>query len=97
MMKKYLEGTVETLPLAGLIEEAGTAENYTTGTWGTFKPVFVAEHCIQCLFCWVYCPDAAVKLEGGKVVGFDYDHCKGCAICEYECPTKIKSIVMVKK
>jgi pyruvate ferredoxin oxidoreductase delta subunit len=97
MMKKYLEGTAASLPLGGLIEEAGTAKNYNTGSWGTFKPVFLVEHCIQCFFCWVYCPDSAVLIENSKVVGFDYEHCKGCAICAYECPTKPKSIVMEKK
>jgi pyruvate ferredoxin oxidoreductase delta subunit len=96
-MKKYLEGTAASLPLAGMIEEAGTAQKYNTGSWGTFKPIFLVEHCIQCFFCWVYCPDSAVLVEEGKVAGFDYEHCKGCAICEYECPTKPKSILMEKK
>ncbi|RJP81457.1 MAG: 4Fe-4S dicluster domain-containing protein [Candidatus Zixiibacteriota bacterium] len=97
-MKKYLEGTYKTLPLAGLVEEAGTAENYNTGGWGVFKPVFKPEICIQCLFCWVYCPDSSILTEGGKVVAIDYEHCKGCGLCSKECPTKPeKAIIMVKK
>ena len=97
-MKKYLEGTYQKLPLAGVIEEAGTAEKYETGSWGTFKPVFDAEICIQCLFCWVYCPDSAILVEKGEVVGIDYLHCKGCAICSHECPTKpVKAIIMEQK
>ena len=97
-MKKYLEGTYQKLPLAGVIEEAGTAEKYETGSWGTFKPVFNAEICIQCFFCWVYCPDSAIMVEGGEVVGIDLYHCKGCGICSHECPTKpVKAIVMEKK
>lgn len=97
-MKKYLEAKYADLPLAGVIEEAGNAHNYETGSWGTFKPVLNLDICIQCLFCWVYCPDSAILVEGGQVVGIDYDHCKGCSICSVECPTKPeKAIVMVKK
>jgi pyruvate ferredoxin oxidoreductase delta subunit len=99
MIKKYLDGKYKELPLAGIIEEAGNAHEYETGSWGTFRPVFNAEICIQCLFCWVYCPDSAILVNGeGEVVGIDYDHCKGCEICSVECPTKPeKAIVMEKK
>jgi pyruvate ferredoxin oxidoreductase delta subunit len=97
-MKKYLEAQYADLPLAGVIEEAGNARNYDTGSWGAFKPVLNLDICIQCLFCWVYCPDSAILVEDGQVVGIDYDHCKGCSICSVECPTKPeKAIVMVKK
>ncbi len=97
--KKYLDATYDKLPLAGLIEEAGNAQEYETGSWGTFRPVFNAEICIQCLFCWVYCPDSAILVnEDGEVIGIDYEHCKGCAICHVECPTKPeKAITMEKK
>lgn len=97
-MKKYLEGKYKDLPLAGVIEEAGTAEHYNTGGWSAFKPVFHADICIQCFFCWVYCPDSAILVKNGEIVGIDYDHCKGCAICSHECPTKPeKAITMEKK
>ncbi len=97
-MKKYFTNDYREIPLAGVIEEAGTAEQYQTGTWGTFRPVFNAEICIQCLFCWIYCPDSAILVQEGQVVGIDYDHCKGCAICSHECPTKpVKAILMEKK
>ncbi len=97
-MKKYFDAKYKELPLAGLIEEAGNAEKYETGTWGTFRPVFHPELCIQCLFCWVYCPDSAILVENGEVVGIDYYHCKGCEICSMECPTKPeKAITMEKK
>lgn len=79
----------------GYITEAGNSKNYETGSWRTFKPIFHAEKCIHCLFCWVYCPDDAVIVKDGKMQGFDYDHCKGCGICAYECPDKAKAIEMV--
>jgi len=67
----------------------GTSKDFHTGDWRSERPIFHKENCIQCMFCWTYCPDSAVKLdENNKVAGFDYDFCKGCGICDHECPTK---------
>ena len=53
---------------------------------------------INCLFCWIYCPDSAIEVKDGKIVGMDYEHCKGCGICESVCPVKPeKAIKMVKE
>ena len=49
--------------------------------------------CVNCLLCWLYCPDSAVTLEGTTFTGFDLDFCKGCEICAEVCPTG--AIVMV--
>ena len=83
------------LAIGGIIEEPGCSHEYVTGGWRTFKPVIDLDKCIQCMFCWVYCPDTAVILEEGKVARFDYDHCKGCGICAHECPPKASAITMV--
>lgn len=85
------------IPRGGMILQAGNAREFETGDWRVTRPVWIPENCIQCLFCWIYCPDAAVLLEDGKVVGFDYAHCKGCGICAHECPGKkgAKAIKMV--
>ncbi len=91
------------LPEAGIITEAGNAADYKTGDWRTLVPRFVAEHCIHCLFCWIWCPDSAVLLDTSgdkpRVTGFDLDHCKGCGICAYECPPakKGKSAVVMER
>ncbi|MBD3237703.1 MAG: 4Fe-4S dicluster domain-containing protein [Candidatus Eisenbacteria bacterium] len=85
------------IPIAGLIVEAGNAASYKTGGWRTFKPIHDAEKCTNCLRCWIYCPDSSILLEEGKVVGIDYDHCKGCGICARECPLKVKAITMVRE
>jgi pyruvate ferredoxin oxidoreductase delta subunit len=82
------------LPIGGLILEGGTAEKYETGDWRSKRPVLNKEKCINCLFCWVYCPDSAIQLQDGKVTGIDYAHCKGCGICARECPAKVQAIEM---
>lgn len=72
--------------LGAVIPEAGNATLYKTGGWRSERPVRDEEKCTQCLFCYFYCPDTAVLVEDGKVVAFDYDHCKGCGVCATECP-----------
>jgi len=76
------------IPIGGMIKEAGNALEYETGDWRTFKPVIDKEKCINCLQCWIHCPDSSIKVEDGKVVGIDYKHCKGCGICAKICPVK---------
>ncbi len=82
------------LPVGGLILEPGSAEKLETGQWRSQRPVHDKQKCINCLFCWVYCPDSAILVQDGKVVGIDYKHCKGCGICARECPPKVKAITM---
>ena len=90
------EGWRELAP-GGLIDRPGCSEEYDTGSWRVFRPIFVPENCIHCLFCWIFCPDSAVLVEEGEVKGFDYDHCKGCGICERECPAKKPAILMERE
>lgn len=85
------------LPLRGLIVEPGNSVEYNTGTWRTFKPEVDKSKCINCLQCWIYCPDISIKVKDEKMDGFDYDHCKGCGICASICPVKcIKMVQEVK-
>ncbi len=85
------------VPQAGVIREAGNAETYETGDWRSAKPVRDDNKCIHCLLCWVYCPDGAIMVKDGKVLGIDLKHCKGCGICAKECPEKIQAITMVNE
>ena len=84
------------LPPGSVVLEGGSAVKFKTGSWRAFKPIWIEENCIQCLFCWIYCPDSAVVTKDEKMAGFDYDHCKGCGVCAMECPGKKgnKAIVM---
>ncbi len=87
------------LPPGAVLTTPGSAAEFRTGSWRSFRPVWVSGNCIQCLFCWIYCPDMAVKVEDGKRQDFDYDYCKGCGICARECPGKKgqKAIMMVEE
>ena len=80
-----------------LIDKPATALEYKTGTWRAFRPIWIKENCINCKFCWIYCPDMAVKIESEKMAGFIMDYCKGCGICARMCPAKKKAIEMKKE
>jgi len=44
-------------------------------------------NCFECDNCYGVCPDnAVIKLGAGKRFEFNFDYCKGCGICESECP-----------
>ena len=80
---------------AGLVLEPGSAIEYETGSWRTFRPIIDMERCTHCMFCWVYCPDASIVVKDGKVTGVDLRHCKGCGICARECP--LEAVTMVEE
>lgn len=89
--------TWKELPIGGVILNPGSAKEFMTGDWATKKPIHIPANCISCLFCWAYCPDSAIIVKDGKVVGIDYDHCKGCGICAFECPAKVKALKLVSE
>jgi 2-oxoacid:acceptor oxidoreductase delta subunit (pyruvate/2-ketoisovalerate family) len=71
-----------------------TAPIPRTGTWRTgVRPEVDVSKCIDCLLCWVFCPDSAVVLEGTAFKGFDHDVCKGCEICAEVCPQQAIEMV----
>lgn len=62
--------------------------------WRTFKPVINQDKCTKCLRCFLVCPDGVID-KSGEQLEIDYDFCKGCGVCAYEC--KLKAIDMVKE
>jgi pyruvate ferredoxin oxidoreductase delta subunit len=75
---------------------AGSSKSNKTGAWRTMKPVLDVTKCNKCYLCYMYCPDSAViKLE--DTVEIDYDYCKGCGICAYECKSKAIEMVFEEK
>ncbi len=87
--------TVKTAVPGGRIIEPGSAMNFETGDWRSVKPVLDRELCIDCLSCWMYCPDDSVLVKEGRMTGFRLSHCKGCGICARVCPKK--AITMVEE
>jgi 2-oxoacid:acceptor oxidoreductase delta subunit (pyruvate/2-ketoisovalerate family) len=81
------------LPLGGTVRPDETVQP-RTGGWRTgVKPAVQLDLCVNCLLCWLYCPDSAIRLEGETFRGFDLDVCKGCEICAEVCP--VDAIEMV--
>ena len=70
----------------------GSSVDFNTGTWRAIRPIIDTSRCINCMLCFLYCPDNAVmiKKEGKdgnpEVTGIDLKHCKGCSICSQVCP-----------
>ena len=72
-----------------LISEPGSSlKNSTSNYRQGQRPEFNSSTCINCFFCWVFCPENAIIIEHEKVAGINYDYCKGCGICVNECPVK---------
>lgn len=78
--------TWKDLPLGGVVPGGAARELNKTGSWRAERPIWHEEKCIQCLQCWLHCPDASIVIRNQKVLGVDYDHCKGCGVCAAICP-----------
>ncbi len=70
------------------IRHRGSAALRATGNWRTERPVIELAKCKRCFLCYLYCPEAAMRLDADNFPHVDYDHCKGCMICYEECPTE---------
>ena len=69
-----------------VIVDAGNSKEFLTGDWRSKRPVVDHDKCINCLTCWIFCPDDSIIVKDGKMEGFRYSHCKGCGICATQCP-----------
>jgi len=86
----------KSLPMGAVVLEPGSSLKYKTGDWRAFRPLVENEKCVNCLFCWIYCPDAAI-VRKEKWVEINYDYCKGCGICAKECPKEAIKMVEEQK
>ncbi len=69
----------------GNIYGSGSSKYYRTGGWRVDTPQFEAARCVNCMRCFLLCPDGSIALEDGQVTGIHYDYCKGCGICSEVC------------
>jgi pyruvate ferredoxin oxidoreductase gamma subunit len=69
------------------IRHPASADLRDTGSWRMERPEIELGKCKRCFLCYLYCPEAAIRLDGEAYPHIDYDHCKGCMICYQECPT----------
>ena len=99
MKKEILKGKKvkwQELPRGGIIDEPGASMYFKTGDWRLgLKPEWDPRKCIQCLFCWINCPDNAIMIKNKKRQKTNFNYCKGCGICTKVCPTQ--AIKMVKE
>lgn len=73
--------------------DGGTLVTINAG-WRVLRPVIDQEKCVNCLKCFLFCPDGVIS-KGEEKLTIDYDYCKGCGVCAYEC--KLGAIDMVKE
>ena len=76
------------MPLGARVCNPGSSEAILTGDWRSYTPTLDSNKCINCLACWMYCPDNSVIVKDGVMEGFKMSHCKGCGICAQVCPKK---------
>ena len=82
-------------PIGGVIVDSGNSilKNLSTSRQG-FVPAYDAESCVHCGICDIVCPDMCfVWSDDGegepavRLLGIDYNYCKGCLKCIDACPT----------
>jgi 2-oxoacid:acceptor oxidoreductase delta subunit (pyruvate/2-ketoisovalerate family) len=81
------------LPAGGAVRPESAPRPHTGGWRTGERPVVDTARCVNCLLCWLYCPDSAVEVDGETFAGIDLDYCKGCGICAEACP--VRAIAMV--
>lgn len=85
-------GVMEQLPM-GPATKAGHLIDVSSGM-RTFRPVIDSNKCVNCLKCFLVCPDGTID-KSGETLEIDYDYCKGCGVCAKAC--KVDAISMIKE
>ena len=87
-MNQCPSGALSPIPLADI--DMGTA------VWR--ESTCVRSKGEDCTICIDHCPvgEVAIALRDGKVVVFEQG-CIGCGVCQHDCPTSPKSIVVVPR
>ena len=96
-MLRSFDGSIDDIAGTAQVDRKYSPNNSymaSVADWRLVKPVFNKDYCIDCQFCWIYCPDVSIISRDKKMIGVDMDHCKGCGICVEVCPTNPKSLLM---
>lgn len=80
-----------------VVDKPGGAKKYRTGDWRSQKPIYDQDRCVKCGVCYIFCPDAAIKIKADGYVEVDEFYCKGCGICARECFTGAFKMVPIGK
>ena len=64
----------------------------TNASWRTERPILDGDACVNCLMCYLVCPEGTVY-KNGDSLEIDLDFCKGCGICANECPKNAIAMV----
>lgn len=73
---------VKQIPL-GPAYNAGELHDISAGM-RTYRPVIHTDKCVNCLRCFLLCPDGAID-KSGEHPEVDYNYCKGCGVCARAC------------
>ncbi|MEI7885350.1 MAG: 4Fe-4S binding protein [Clostridia bacterium] len=84
---------IEDIPLGASCKAFHITEK--NASWRIKRPVINQDKCVDCYRCYLLCPDGAIHREAARNFLIDYDFCKGCGICAFEC--KARAISMVKE
>ncbi len=79
--------TVKDVTIGFIVDTPGGAKAYRTGDWRSMKPVYDKDRCVKCGVCYLFCPDAAIRIKEDGYVEVNEFYCKGCGICAKECWT----------
>ena len=85
-LKTAYDFTWRDMEIGNILTEPGSASLRKTGDWRSQRPILDREKCNKCGLCWLYCPDAAIKLLEDGYYEPDLFYCKGCGICASVCP-----------
>src|SRR5207302_1769340 len=94
----FREGLRELLkPLAGALGPIPLGEvNMGTAVWN--YETCVRSHGENCTICIDQCPIASVAIELlANMVHVHDNGCTGCGVCQQQCPTSPKSIVVIPR
>ena len=83
------------LEIGGIMAQPGSAREYQTGDWKSQSPVLDKDKCNKCALCYIFCPEGCINETEDGFFEADLFYCKGCGICDTECPKK--AITMVEE